>query len=163
MVVEGARKEISPRQTPRWQGNLEEAMEHRHTADHAGTGCRPPAPRRLFHKEVASKLTIAAETVKVHRRHIYAKLKIKSPPELFSLFLKAQKGVRPLCRADQGLARSLRAGHRAAAAGQEPARARRGKGRAESKAKKHGSSTTARDTIPIGIAPLVELVPDREQ
>ena len=40
-------------------------------------------------KEVAGKLAISAETVKVHRRHIYAKLNIKSPQELFSLFLKA--------------------------------------------------------------------------
>jgi DNA-binding CsgD family transcriptional regulator len=41
-------------------------------------------------KEVASKLSISAETVKVHRRHVYTKLNIKSPQELFSLFLKAQ-------------------------------------------------------------------------
>ncbi|WP_446904592.1 response regulator transcription factor [Burkholderia sp. YIM B11467] len=41
-------------------------------------------------KEVANKLAISAETVKVHRRNIYAKLAINSQSELFSLFLKAQ-------------------------------------------------------------------------
>ncbi|HHT8897607.1 TPA: response regulator transcription factor [Burkholderia cenocepacia] len=41
-------------------------------------------------KEVASKLDISAETVKVHRRNIYAKLAINSQSELFALFLKAQ-------------------------------------------------------------------------
>lgn len=41
-------------------------------------------------KEVANKLDISAETVKVHRRNIYAKLAINSQSELFSLFLKAQ-------------------------------------------------------------------------
>lgn len=41
-------------------------------------------------KEVAEKLVLSAETVKVHRRHFYAKLNIKSQSELFALFLKAQ-------------------------------------------------------------------------
>ncbi|WP_322088640.1 response regulator transcription factor [Burkholderia sp. BCC1999] len=41
-------------------------------------------------KEVANKLEISVETVKVHRRNIYAKLSINSQSELFSLFLKAQ-------------------------------------------------------------------------
>ena len=41
-------------------------------------------------KEVARKLERSSETVKVHRRHVYAKLGIKSQPELFALFMKAQ-------------------------------------------------------------------------
>jgi DNA-binding CsgD family transcriptional regulator len=41
-------------------------------------------------KEIGRKLTISAETVKVHRKHMYSKLGIKSQSELFSLFLKAQ-------------------------------------------------------------------------
>jgi DNA-binding CsgD family transcriptional regulator len=41
-------------------------------------------------KEVARKLDISAETVKVHRRHLYAKLNIKSQPELFALFMRSQ-------------------------------------------------------------------------
>ncbi|WP_205192310.1 response regulator transcription factor, partial [Burkholderia sp. LMG 13014] len=43
-------------------------------------------------KEVANKLAISAETVKVHRRNIYGKLAINSQSELFSLFLNAQTG-----------------------------------------------------------------------
>jgi len=41
-------------------------------------------------KEAAAKLEISAETVKVHRRHIYAKLKVKSQSELFKIFHSAQ-------------------------------------------------------------------------
>ncbi|VWD09087.1 response regulator transcription factor [Burkholderia contaminans] len=44
-------------------------------------------------KEVANKLSISAETVKVHRRNIYGKLAINSQSELFSLFLNAQTGT----------------------------------------------------------------------
>ncbi len=42
-------------------------------------------------KEIARKLAISAETVKVHRRHLYNKLGIKSQSELFLLFLQAQE------------------------------------------------------------------------
>lgn len=42
-------------------------------------------------KEIARKLDISAETVKVHRRHLYNKLGIKSQSELFLLFLQAQE------------------------------------------------------------------------
>lgn len=44
-------------------------------------------------KEVARKLDISSETVKVHRRHLYSKLNIKSQPELFALFMKAQTAI----------------------------------------------------------------------
>ncbi len=43
-------------------------------------------------KEIARKLAISSETVKVHRKHLYAKLGLKSQSELFSLFLTAQPG-----------------------------------------------------------------------
>lgn len=37
-------------------------------------------------KEIAGKLALSTETVKVHRRNLYAKLNIKSQSELFALF-----------------------------------------------------------------------------
>lgn len=40
-------------------------------------------------KAIAERLAISPETVKVHRRHLYAKLDISSQPELFSLFIQA--------------------------------------------------------------------------
>ncbi|HEX4240379.1 MAG TPA: helix-turn-helix transcriptional regulator [Steroidobacteraceae bacterium] len=43
---------------------------------------------------VARHLRIAASTVKVHRKHIYAKLEINSQAELFSLFLEVIAGAR---------------------------------------------------------------------
>ena len=42
-------------------------------------------------KGIARKLVISAETVKVHRKHMYSKLGIKSQSERFSLFLQAQE------------------------------------------------------------------------
>ena len=41
-------------------------------------------------KEIARKLEISVETVKVHKKHMYSKLGIKSQSELFSIFLQAQ-------------------------------------------------------------------------
>ncbi|WP_213881799.1 helix-turn-helix transcriptional regulator [Pseudomonas sp. dw_358] len=43
-------------------------------------------------KEIARKLDISAETVRVHKRHMYSKLGIRSQSELFSIFLQAQGG-----------------------------------------------------------------------
>jgi DNA-binding CsgD family transcriptional regulator len=45
--------------------------------------------RGFSSKAMAERLAISPETVKVHRRHLYAKLDISSQPELFSLFLQA--------------------------------------------------------------------------
>src|SRR5471032_1883689 len=41
-------------------------------------------------KEIARKLEISVETVKVHKKHMYSKLGIKSQSELFSIFIQAQ-------------------------------------------------------------------------
>jgi DNA-binding CsgD family transcriptional regulator len=42
-------------------------------------------------KAIAQKLAISVETVRVHKKHIYAKLGINSQSELFSIFLYAQQ------------------------------------------------------------------------
>ncbi len=39
-------------------------------------------------KAMAQRLGISPETIKVHRRHLYAKLNISSHPELFSMFIR---------------------------------------------------------------------------
>jgi DNA-binding CsgD family transcriptional regulator len=39
-------------------------------------------------KEIARRLGISVETIKVHRKHLYAKLNINSQHELFSLFMQ---------------------------------------------------------------------------
>lgn len=91
MCFEGLTYDNSAPLAPRWRGNLEEAMDRLGTSL---TGRELDVIRLLLsgcsNKEVAAKLAISAETVKVHRRHVYAKLNIKSQPELFALFLKAQ-------------------------------------------------------------------------
>lgn len=38
-------------------------------------------------RSVAGRLAISGETVKSHRRHVYAKLDVRSPSELFALFV----------------------------------------------------------------------------
>ena len=82
----------APELTPNWQSRLETATEQLSTPLTARemevgllllSGCS--------NKEVARKLAISAETVKVHRKHMYSKLGIKSQSELFSLFLQAQE------------------------------------------------------------------------
>lgn len=76
---------------PSWQGTLEstaQRMESSLTARELDvsrlmlSGCS--------NKEIARKLDISTETVKVHRKHLYSKLGIKSQSELFALFLQAQ-------------------------------------------------------------------------
>jgi DNA-binding CsgD family transcriptional regulator len=45
--------------------------------------------RGFSSKAMAERLHISPDTVKVHRRHLYAKLDISSQPELFSLFIQS--------------------------------------------------------------------------
>lgn len=76
---------------PGWQGSLEKVAEQMGTPLTA----RELEVGRLMlsgcsSKEIARKLAISAETVKVHRKHMYGKLGIKSQSELFGLFLQAQ-------------------------------------------------------------------------
>lgn len=44
-------------------------------------------------KEIAGKLSLSTETVKVHRRNIYTKLNIKSQSELFARFFMPKQDV----------------------------------------------------------------------
>lgn len=44
-------------------------------------------------KEIAGKLSLSTETIKVHRRNIYAKLNIKSQSELFARFFMPRQDV----------------------------------------------------------------------
>ncbi|MGC5698571.1 response regulator transcription factor [Pseudomonas sp. NFXW11] len=46
-------------------------------------------------KEIAGKLSLSAETIKVHRRNLYAKLNIKSQSELFARFFMPKQDVLP--------------------------------------------------------------------
>lgn len=77
--------------TPSWQSWLESTVQQLETP----LSARELEVGRLMlsgcsNKEIARKLAISAETVKVHRKHMYSKLGIKSQSELFSLFLRAQ-------------------------------------------------------------------------
>lgn len=47
-------------------------------------------PNGCSGKEIARKLVISAETVNVHKKHLYSTQGIKSQSELFALFLQAQ-------------------------------------------------------------------------
>jgi DNA-binding CsgD family transcriptional regulator len=44
-------------------------------------------------KEIAGKLSLSTETIKVHRRNIYTKLNIKSQSELFARFFKPKQDI----------------------------------------------------------------------
>jgi DNA-binding CsgD family transcriptional regulator len=41
-------------------------------------------------KGISQKLSISPETVKAHRKHVYAKLGVKSHPELFAIYLQSK-------------------------------------------------------------------------
>lgn len=91
LFFEGGTSEPTVRPGAGWQGNLEQMMERLGTPL---TGRELDVIRLVLsgcsNKEVAAKLDISAETVKVHRRHVYAKLKVKSQSELFKIFQNAQ-------------------------------------------------------------------------
>ncbi|WP_397452786.1 response regulator transcription factor [Pseudomonas sp. NA-150] len=91
MAFEREVQEPTASPTPSWENWLDSADQQLDTPLTA----RELEVGRLMlsgcsNKEIARKLTISAETVKVHRKHMYSKLGIKSQSELFSLFLKAQ-------------------------------------------------------------------------
>jgi DNA-binding CsgD family transcriptional regulator len=46
-------------------------------------------------KSISSKLSISPETVKVHKKHLYAKLGVESQSELFSMFLQEKWTPKP--------------------------------------------------------------------
>ncbi|MHC5352125.1 helix-turn-helix transcriptional regulator [Pseudomonas sp. A46] len=80
-----------PPPAPAWQEQLEAASQK---VEAALTARELEVGRLMLSgcssKEIARKLDISSETVRVHRKHIYSKLGIKSQSELFGLFLKAQ-------------------------------------------------------------------------
>ncbi len=91
MAFEGE-LDATPAQPPSWQGRLESTARQMESP----LSAREMEVGRLMlsgcsNKEIARKLAISAETVKVHRKHMYSKLGIKSQSELFSLFLQAQE------------------------------------------------------------------------
>ncbi|VVO42924.1 hypothetical protein PS710_06113 [Pseudomonas fluorescens] len=91
MAFEREVLEQAPSPTPRWQNWLDATDQQLDTP----LSARELEVGRLMlsgcsNKEIARKLAISAETVKVHRKHMYSKLGIKSQSELFSLFLNAQ-------------------------------------------------------------------------
>lgn len=51
-------------------------------------------------KSIAQKLSISPETVKLHRKHSYAKLDVSSQSELFYLFIDALSSMQPPYRGD---------------------------------------------------------------
>lgn len=59
-------------------------------ADEIQFNCQLEATARCAFRWAASSLEISIETVKVHKKHMYSKLGIKSRSELFSIFLQAQ-------------------------------------------------------------------------
>ena len=93
LAFEAERLASTPQPAPNWAVQLEQVGQQ---VESALTARELEVARLMLSgcssKEVARKLAISAETVKVHRKHIYAKLGIKSQSELFSLFLKAQRG-----------------------------------------------------------------------
>ncbi|CAI8885359.1 hypothetical protein EMIT0196P_60325 [Pseudomonas chlororaphis] len=75
-----------------WRNRLEDSLLRLkgHAIDCPQTGVAHLVLSGCSSKEIARKLQISAETVKVHKKHIYAKLGIKSQSELFLIFLQAQ-------------------------------------------------------------------------
>ncbi|MBA1192900.1 helix-turn-helix transcriptional regulator [Pseudomonas entomophila] len=86
---EKAALEVAP--APQWQHQLEQGSGR---LDAPLTARELEVGRMVLSgcssKEIGRKLAISSETVRVHRKHIYSKLGIKSQSELFALFLKAQ-------------------------------------------------------------------------
>ncbi|QLG92812.1 helix-turn-helix transcriptional regulator [Pseudomonas yamanorum] len=82
----------TPELPPNWENHLESTA----LQISSSLSAREMEVGRLMlsgcsNKEIARKLEISAETVKVHRKHMYSKLGIKSQSELFLLFLQAQE------------------------------------------------------------------------
>jgi DNA-binding CsgD family transcriptional regulator len=93
MAFERELLEAATKPAPHWQSRMEEKVEQMQSPL---TGRELEVGRLMLSgcssKEIARKLEISVETVKVHRKHMYSKLGIKSQSELFSLFLQAQLG-----------------------------------------------------------------------
>ena len=92
MVFEREALSSPPPPEPDWRARLESAATH--TGARLTTRELEVARLTLSgasSKEIAHKLAISFETVKVHRKHVYAKLGIGSQSALFALFLQSQQ------------------------------------------------------------------------
>ena len=92
---------VLPLMQQHWQQSTERApamdSQIRDALSHFGSGVLSDREleiarlvlRGFSSKAMAERLKISPDTVKVHRRHLYAKLDISSQPELFSLFIQS--------------------------------------------------------------------------
>lgn len=79
--------------------NIRERMQH--ALDHFGASLLTQREKQVVHlilhgyttKTVSEELNIVVETVKLHRKHAYAKLDINSQSELFYLFIDSLMSV----------------------------------------------------------------------
>ncbi len=86
--------------------NIRVRMQH--ALDHFGASVLTQREKQVVHlilhghttKTVSEELNIVVETVKLHRKHAYAKLDINSQSELFYLFIDSLMSVEEYTEGD---------------------------------------------------------------
>ena len=86
--------------------NIRARMQH--ALDHFGASLLTQREKQVVHlilhghttKTVSEELNIVVETVKLHRKHAYAKLDINSQSELFYLFIDSLMSVEEYVEGD---------------------------------------------------------------